>query len=332
VPDQGDPPLDPAAPWPPFDDSTLRSQNVRHGAGVGHVRYIPAPLSDGSPRPRRLERGGESFRIGDGAGLHHGRGAVAQALQRRQGRSHLVVLGAVVLMDRHRPPVDRLIGRDVVRYAARDQGVAGEVLMRVDETRGYNTTRCIENLGVWVASSDDIGRADFDDELPVNQDRSVDQYLTTRIHRHDVAAGNDQLTHNPTQKRELSPKIAPLGAEIGDSSRGLATLALVRERVPVVGAAHEQTILDNDAHDAPDVYWMSVVRGGHSVGGHRPFAGLDDVLDLVSEAVEHGQESRQTFSIDVPADRSRPEGARVFVDEPVRDVAADRVSRTCLER
>lgn len=86
----------------------------------------------------------------------------------------------------------------------------------------------------------------------------------------------------------------------------------------------DQAVADHHSKHAPELDRGSVVAGPHHVGGRHSVALDDDLLGLVGDPLEAGQETREALPVGGPPVARVAQRARVDVGEILTDVRRDR--------
>ena len=75
----------------------------------------------------------------------------------------------------------------------RTKRIAGEVLVCVDHPRCHDALGSVDHVGVGVGGTQLGGRTDRGDHPVGDGDCTTEQHLARLVHRHHVAAGDDQV-------------------------------------------------------------------------------------------------------------------------------------------
>ena len=209
VADEGHPPLDQAAARVGGHHRRLALEHLRRGRGERPDLDVPAPRADGASDADGLHGLGHTVGVGDGAGFDDRGGAVAEALDGGQRGRHLVVVGRVGAVQRHRPLEDRGARRQQVGDAALHQRVAGEVFVGVDHAGRDDAPRRVEDLGVGPLGEQRARLADGDDVAGLDGDGATEDHLAYRVHRDDVASGYEQFDRLGHGAHGLGPSVDP---------------------------------------------------------------------------------------------------------------------------
>ena len=86
----------------------------------------------------------------------------------------------------------------------------------------------------------------------------------------------------------------------------------------------DEAVADHESEHAPELDRGSVVASPHHVGGCYAVALDDDLLGLVGDPLEAGQEPRQALPVGGPPVARVAQRARVDVGEILTDVSRDR--------
>ena len=81
------------------------------------------------------------------------------------------------------------------------QRVTCQMLVSVDQARGYDTAGGVEDFGARMLGEQALARPDIDNDFAFDGNGVRGEHLTTWVHRDDVAAGDDQISHPATVRK-----------------------------------------------------------------------------------------------------------------------------------